>query len=109
MKCPFCHTRLPAQVYQTYTTFVCENESCEFHGMPRFQTVYNNYPTYLLSKTYILDTYYLQVDYVNETTRVSLLDVVILLDPVIVPCIIKPDLRDVAKAAAKLRKLMVFS
>lgn len=109
MKCPFCKSRLPPLVYHTYTTFVCENEECEFHGMPRFRTVYNNYPTYLRAKTIILDNYYIQIDYTTNTTRISLLDVVILLDPVVVPCIVDPDLSDTAKASAKIRRLMVFS
>lgn len=109
MKCPFCKIRLPVQVYHFYTTFVCQNEECEFHGMPKFQAVYNNYPTYLQSKSLILGPYYIQICYLTKTTKISLLDVVILLDSVVVPRIIEPDLRDVSKAINKIRKLMVFS
>lgn len=109
MKCPFCRSRMSAQAYDFYTTFICLDKSCLNDDMPRYQAVYKNYPTMLWSKTYMLDKYYIQVDFLENTTIVSVLDVVILLDKVTIPHAINLDLKDIPVAANKIKKLMIFS
>ena len=109
MKCPFCRSRMSAHSYDIYTTFICLDESCLNDDMPRYQVVYKNYPTMLWSKTYMLDKYYIQTDFIENITKISVLDVVILLDTIIVPHAINLDLKDIDSAARKIRKLMIFS
>lgn len=109
MKCPFCRSRMRAQAYDIYTTFICLESGCINDDMPRYQVVYKNYPTMLWSKTYMLDKYYIQVDFLEKITKISVLDTIILLDTIIIPHAINFDLSDIPIAAQKIRTLMVFS
>ncbi len=80
MNCPFCNKRLQIWKYLQFTTYSCEFKKCLNDDMARYQVSYNNYPTYIISKTLMIDKYYVQIDYKNNKTVLSILIKCFLID-----------------------------
>jgi hypothetical protein len=109
MNCPFCRVRLTSYHYPTHAAYVCEDAGCINDDMPRYQVSYNNYPTCLISRTFMLDKYYIHIDYKQDTTTISVLEACFLLDSVRVAKALAINLNDIVTAAEKIKTLMVFS
>jgi hypothetical protein len=77
--------------------------------MPRYQVAYNNYPTYLISRTFMIDIYYVQIDYKNNKTIVSRLYACFLLNSVEVPKALNFDRDNPQNILPKINTIMVFS
>lgn len=92
------------------TSYYCAAEACIVGGdMPRFQAIYQNYPTKLIRQTVMFEKHYLVLDYETNVTTVSKLDYCIRFDPVDVPRIIKVDYNNPQNTIEKLETLMLFS
>lgn len=109
MKCPFCNSRLMVWKYDFHTTYGCDAACCVNDDMPRYQITYSNYPTALIARTIMLDKHYVQIDYQNDRTTVSVLEVCVLIDRVILPKALDINIKDMIGFSEKIRTLMVFS
>jgi len=77
--------------------------------MPRYQIAYNNYPTYLISRTFMLGHYYIQIDYPNDKTTISKLEACFLFDTVELLRALPVDFKNPQALLDKISTLMVFS
>jgi hypothetical protein len=109
MKCPFCQSRLKVWPDIFRTSYGCDNPKCEQDAMPRYIVGYNNYPTYLVTRTLMIDDCYIQIDYRNKCTVISKLIGYILLDSVQIPRALDIDLKNPRSIMIKIHTLMTFS
>jgi hypothetical protein len=109
MKCPFCKARLQVWQEMFHTTYGCNQIGCVVDDMPRYQITFNNYPTYLLSKTFILDKYYIQIDYPNNKTTVSKLVACFLIDTIQLERCLAVNFNNPQDLINKINTLLIFS
>lgn len=110
MLCPFCHTKLEYRNRQLHTSYYCDAPHCVVNGdMTRYETNYQNYPTKLISRTFIIDNTYIQIDYINNRTVISRLEACFLFDSVEVPRALEVNLKNPYELLDKIRMLMIFS
>lgn len=110
MKCPFCQNQLIINNSEHYTTYHCEDNSCLIYDeMPRYIVRYQNDFCKPFYKTFYLDNLYVQIDFASNTTLISRLDVIFLVDSILVPRAIDFDLCDQNKTSNKLKTIVNFS
>ena len=97
-------------VQQLHTTYYCGATDCVVSGdMARYEANYQNYPTKLVSRSFIIDNTYIQIDYVNNKTVISRLEACFLYDSVEVPRALEVNLKNPYELLDKVRVLMIFS
>jgi hypothetical protein len=111
MLCPFCKSELICT-----TTFLpgeefyyCNNGDCSIDDMARYQITYQSSDPNPISCAFALDDYYVNVNYRNNTTTLSKLYVVILLDSITVEKAIHFDMTDLPGVLEKVKTLLLFS
>ena len=109
MNCPFCNARLKVWEGDWKTTYGCDDHSCEVDGMTRYKVSYYNYPTYLISRSFMLDKYYIQIDYTANTTTISTLYYILLKDSVVIPRALAVDFKNMKGLLNKIQTLLLFS
>ncbi len=92
-----------------HTTYGCDSVVCAVDDMPRYQISFNNYPTYLLSKTFMLDNFYVQINYYANETVISKLEACFLFDTVILPKALPVDFHKLQDFLNKINTLLIFS
>lgn len=109
MKCPFCSNRLSIWKAALHTTYGCMMAGCEVGGMTRYQVTYLNYPTRLLSKTFMLDKFYIQINYDSKKTVISILEACFLLESIEVNRAMEIDFSRSEELVDKIKMLYLFS
>ena len=109
MRCPFCYLKLDAYSYIIETSYCCDDNNCMRDDMSKYQLVYNNYPTYLVSKSFMIDKYYVQCNYKDNITIVSNLEACFLMNSIKFKQILKFDFNNKSDIINKLKTIMVFS
>ncbi len=106
--CPLCQGTLSKHDNKTFITYLCDG--CAYDGMPKFIYNYDVDEKELISSVWWLDDYYIQTDYVAKTTRISKIEVCMLLDAFLWPSgILEVDPKDPFKTARRLDVLVMFS
>jgi len=106
--CPFCHQRLSIWIEEYHTAYICDNIDCINDDMPRYQIIYNNYPTYLISHVFMYDKYYFQISYINQTTTISTLQGYFLTDTIEIPKVFPIDFDNLDEFLNKIKGILVF-
>ncbi len=110
MRCAFCKSKLDVWPYPLHTTYGCMNKDCINDDMPRYQVTYNNYPTFLISRTFMFkDDWNIIVNYRDNCTIVSKLMACIIYDSVQIPRALDVDLSNPYSIIPKIKTLMTFS
>lgn len=109
MKCPFCGSKLEVWTDVLHTVYGCAASGCVNDDMPRYMAKYNNYPTYLVSKTFMMDDLYIQVDYKQNYTIIHRLEACCLFDSVQIPRALDVSMKNPKDIIPKIRILMTFS
>lgn len=109
MRCPFCKSRLKPLNFVWHTTYYCESEDCVDSDVSRYEATYNNYPTYLMSRTFRLGDCYIQIDLKNNKTVISKIMACVLFDIIEIPRALEVNLKNPSELLKKVRTLMVFS
>ena len=100
---------MPMYVYPTHSWKGCISEKCEFHGQPRYQSVWMTDSSEPRSEQFIIDTYYVQVDYKLNFTKISTLDVVLLIGTITLPQAISFNLKNYDETLTKIKTIIIFS
>jgi hypothetical protein len=109
MKCPFCDGDLRIWSDGDSTTYGCAHVGCVEDDMPRYQITYSNFPTKLLSLTFMLDQYYIRIHYPTDRTVISKLVACFLIDAVEIKRALIVDFNDLPGFLAKINTLLTFS
>ena len=111
MLCPFCKSELICT-----TTFIpgednyyCGDGECSIDDMARYHITYQSFNPDPISCAFALNDYYINVDYQNNTTTLSKLHIVILLDSITVEKAIHFDMTDLPGVLEKVKTLLLFS
>lgn len=109
--CPFCDKKMEERVFSLshHSWCGCTNAGCEFHGQPRYQTTTSSADNKIISESFILDTYYISIDYVENTSKISTIDVVILLGTITLPKAIFFNLKNLKETLTKIKTLLMLS
>jgi phenolic acid decarboxylase len=109
MKCPFCNMRLQVWQHAFETIYACVENNCIVDDMPRYQIAYNNYPTYLLFKTFMLNNFYVQINYSDNETVISRLKACFLFDTIKLRRALSVDFNNLQDLIDKINTLLIFS
>jgi hypothetical protein len=118
LNCPFCHNVLARsngfvnneEIFLNYDHYYCENSSCIVDDMPRYQINYTRGITSTPSScAFMIGTYYVQVDFQNNTTTLSTLHSIILLDSITLPRALHFNMDDLASVEERIKTLLTFS
>ena len=104
--CPFCHEDLTTEVYNSHSWRGCFK--CEYHGQSRYQIVWVTRDK-LESETFMINKYYVKIDYENNLTKISTLDVVILLGTITLPQAIVVNVKNYDETLTKIKTIVTFS
>lgn len=92
-----------------HISYICWSDECVASDVSRYETQYNKYPTYLITRFLRLDDQYIQIDYRNNKTVISRIEACVLFDIVEVPRALELDIKNPYELLKKVRTLMVFS
>jgi hypothetical protein len=117
MICPFCHHPLLESLCYKPPKFnkiknkslYCNAENCLIEGdMPRY-SIYLNDDSEMVNETYYIKPYYVQASCEENLTIVSVLNVIVLLDSVVIPRCLNLNFDDINFTLEKIKVLMTFS
>lgn len=84
MICQFCRGKLIISQFVFHSNYSCFNPTCLREDMSRFEINFQNYPTKIISKSFIIKNVYLQIFYEENKTIISELAGYILLHPTVI-------------------------
>lgn len=108
INCPFCDRKLCTRNWlKNVTHYVCENADCEYHSQSRYAESWSE--DKIVTQIFMLDKFYIKVDFEENTTTISELDVIILLNTVIIPRAQIFNVKNYQASLDKLKLMLTFS
>jgi hypothetical protein len=111
MICPLCRCKLTVidLSKNSYIMQACLETSCYKFRFPRYEVIYDRWPTTLNSRSIVLDNYYIELDYKNSNTTISKLEICFIADSVYIPYLLSFNVLQPKDLLKRINILLPFS